>query len=729
METHVVPGARFVDPKVLARIKDLELLARSVVDGFINGLHRAPYFGASIDFAEHRGYVPGDDIRRVDWRLYARTDRYFVKQYEADTNANFSRPARHLEVDGRSPARACQARVREVPGGVPGVSLAPAARPRRHHDVRRGRRDARAAVGEALQRAAAHARSGEARSGRAGCCAMLDKIAEHFKRRSIVALISDLYENPDELLEALKPYRFRRQRPRRVSRARSGRDRLSVPRPVAIPGSRERRGGAGRARGVRRAVSEDDARAHRGASLEVLGVAHRLRAAQYLEAARRGAVQLSRQSRAADAGAVNVMSFLAPLFFVGAGGHRGADLRPPDPARAEGHRRVPVADVHPAGFRISRWSAGGSTTGRCCCCASPRMALVIAAFSRPFFTTDPSTAAAASAGAREVVILLDRSASMGYGDHWTRAQDEARSVVNGLGGEDRGDARAVRPRRRRGRARDDESRRARAGRSRQAAVSSEATRYAPALAGRAEPAEPVRPPRKEAYLISDFQKTGWERQEEIQLPRGRGAHARVGGRPRHRQPGGDVASRFSARSFSSEERVTITAGLTNRSAHRGDEPAGAARDRRPAVAHARCDDRAERSGSVTFDPVTVAEANMRGDHSRRHRRAGAATTTSISCSRRAGPCRCCSCRPTARPADAQFLTTALGRSKTPPFKVDVVPASRFTAASFEGRSVVVLNDAALSTADGRSAHEVRRTGRRPVHRPREPHAGQRRRGR
>src|SRR5687767_7498648 len=90
MQTHALPGARFVDPKVLARIKDLELLARSVVDGFINGLHRAPYFGASIDFAEHRGYVPGDDIRRVDWKLYARTDRYFVKQYEADTNANFS---------------------------------------------------------------------------------------------------------------------------------------------------------------------------------------------------------------------------------------------------------------------------------------------------------------------------------------------------------------------------------------------------------------------------------------------------------------------------------------------------------------------------------------------------------------------------------------------------------------------------------------------------------------
>src|ERR1700675_4831901 len=90
IETHVTPGARFVDPKGLAPIRNLELLARTVVNGFINGLHRAPYFGASIDFAEHRGYVAGDDIRRVDWKLYARTDKYYVKQYEADTNTNFS---------------------------------------------------------------------------------------------------------------------------------------------------------------------------------------------------------------------------------------------------------------------------------------------------------------------------------------------------------------------------------------------------------------------------------------------------------------------------------------------------------------------------------------------------------------------------------------------------------------------------------------------------------------
>ena len=81
-------GAQFVDPSALARMGSLELVARTVVDGFINGLHRAPHLGFSLDFAEHRGYEPGDDLRRVDWRVFARTDRYYVKQFEADSNAN-----------------------------------------------------------------------------------------------------------------------------------------------------------------------------------------------------------------------------------------------------------------------------------------------------------------------------------------------------------------------------------------------------------------------------------------------------------------------------------------------------------------------------------------------------------------------------------------------------------------------------------------------------------------
>src|SRR5437868_13462111 len=81
---------RLIDPAVLARIGDLGLVARVVVEGVINGLHRSPHLGSSMDFAEHRAYLPGDDIRRIDWQLFARSDRHFIKESEADTNTNFT---------------------------------------------------------------------------------------------------------------------------------------------------------------------------------------------------------------------------------------------------------------------------------------------------------------------------------------------------------------------------------------------------------------------------------------------------------------------------------------------------------------------------------------------------------------------------------------------------------------------------------------------------------------
>ena len=80
------PATRFIDPAVLARISSLELLARSVVEGFLAGLHRSPYKGFSVDFMQYRPYVPGDDLQRVDWKVFARTDRYFVKEYQGETN-------------------------------------------------------------------------------------------------------------------------------------------------------------------------------------------------------------------------------------------------------------------------------------------------------------------------------------------------------------------------------------------------------------------------------------------------------------------------------------------------------------------------------------------------------------------------------------------------------------------------------------------------------------------
>jgi uncharacterized protein (DUF58 family) len=207
MQTETIPGARFVDPKVLARIGNLEMVARVVVDGFINGLHRAPFFGASIDFAEHRGYVVGDDIRRVDWRLYARTDRYYVKQYEADTNTNFTilfdiSKSMGFSSGGVSKLEygsflgACLAYLATRQRDRVGIMtfddelvthVPPSAK---HFNV----------VLHTLDRAKAE------RPGHLS--APLNTMAEHFRRRGILLLISDFYDDPDAILEAIKPLRF-----------------------------------------------------------------------------------------------------------------------------------------------------------------------------------------------------------------------------------------------------------------------------------------------------------------------------------------------------------------------------------------------------------------------------------------------------------------------------------------------------------------------------------------
>src|ERR1700757_1889647 len=81
---------RFLDPEVLAGISSLDLLAKTVVDGFVAGLHRSPEFGFSQEFAEYRAYTPGDDLRHVDWNLFARTERCYLKRYRGDTNSQLT---------------------------------------------------------------------------------------------------------------------------------------------------------------------------------------------------------------------------------------------------------------------------------------------------------------------------------------------------------------------------------------------------------------------------------------------------------------------------------------------------------------------------------------------------------------------------------------------------------------------------------------------------------------
>lgn len=77
---------RFLHPEAIKRITHLELRARHIVEGFLAGMHRSPYFGQSVEFQQHREYVPGDDLRHVDWKVWARQDRVYVKQFEEDTN-------------------------------------------------------------------------------------------------------------------------------------------------------------------------------------------------------------------------------------------------------------------------------------------------------------------------------------------------------------------------------------------------------------------------------------------------------------------------------------------------------------------------------------------------------------------------------------------------------------------------------------------------------------------
>jgi uncharacterized protein (DUF58 family) len=217
---------RLIDPTVLARIGDLELVARVVVEGIINGLHRSPHLGSSMDFAEHRAYMPGDDIRRIDWKLFARSDRHFIKEFEADTNTNFT-----VLVD-TSPSMFYGG---SVEGGVTRslskldyarylaaclVYLASTQRDRvglvtfdrqireyvppsaKHLNVVLHTLDRLAETPMPTEVTPSTSSSG-ARIAPPALADVTRRIGESFRRRSIVLLISDLYEEPKAVLDAL----------------------------------------------------------------------------------------------------------------------------------------------------------------------------------------------------------------------------------------------------------------------------------------------------------------------------------------------------------------------------------------------------------------------------------------------------------------------------------------------------------------------------------------------
>lgn len=201
---------RFLDPRVLARIGNLDLLARSVVSGFINGLHRSANLGLSMDFAEHRGYMPGDDIRRIDWRLFARTDRFYVKEFEADTNSNFV-----TVLDVSSSMGYAGAGIRKIDyARYLAACLTYLVKGQRD---RIGLITFDSNVVDYVPPSAKHLEiilhtlnriePGKGRKGE--FTEPLLRAADRLRRKGMVVLISDLYEDPTTILNALKPLRGR----------------------------------------------------------------------------------------------------------------------------------------------------------------------------------------------------------------------------------------------------------------------------------------------------------------------------------------------------------------------------------------------------------------------------------------------------------------------------------------------------------------------------------------
>lgn len=203
-------GARFLAPAVLAKIHSLELIARSVVEGFISGLHRSPYLGFSTDFAEHRQYMPGDDTRHLDWKLLARTDRLFIKKYQADTNTQI-----HLLIDASASMDYASGDVSKLQfAQFLAASLA-------YLGVRQHDSVGLTVFNEAaIEHVPPLSKTGHLRTllgvidrlqANRGTrlSEQLHRTAELLKRRGVIVLISDLYDDPQEILEGLQHLRFR----------------------------------------------------------------------------------------------------------------------------------------------------------------------------------------------------------------------------------------------------------------------------------------------------------------------------------------------------------------------------------------------------------------------------------------------------------------------------------------------------------------------------------------
>ena len=202
--------ARYLDPAIIARLGTIDLKARTIVEGFLTGLHRSPYKGFSVEFAEYRQYLPGDDLATLDWKVYARSDRHFVKKYEEETNLTC-----HLLIDVSGSMAYASASVTKLQYAS---YLAGALAYLMHRQ-----RDAFGLIAFDESVSAllpASARSSHLRlvllalerlqiGTRTNVAKPLHDLAAAVRKRGMVVLISDLLDDPASVLDGLKHFRYR----------------------------------------------------------------------------------------------------------------------------------------------------------------------------------------------------------------------------------------------------------------------------------------------------------------------------------------------------------------------------------------------------------------------------------------------------------------------------------------------------------------------------------------
>ena len=208
----MLPATRtrqFLDPAVIARLGTLELKARTIVEGFLSGLHRSPFKGFSVEFAEYRQYIHGDDLATIDWKVYARSDRYYVKKFEEETNVDC-----HvlLDVSG-SMGYGSKALTKLEYGACLAASIA---------YLMNRQRDAvgLAAFDERIvEMVPASARPGHLRAllvaldrlrpgSRTNVSRPLHQLAESLSKRGMVVLISDLLDDPDSVIRGVNHFQY-----------------------------------------------------------------------------------------------------------------------------------------------------------------------------------------------------------------------------------------------------------------------------------------------------------------------------------------------------------------------------------------------------------------------------------------------------------------------------------------------------------------------------------------